>query len=375
MKDKTPESASFINRGTQAEIPVHFNPSSLQYTVNNKLQNVKGQQNQQFVSESSAKLTMELVFDTTGSGANVCAETVRIAQLMGTKNQIPPEVTFLWGAFEFTGIVDTYQETIDFFSSQGVPLRSTISLGMTRQQHIFSRESSNAPSRQQGPVEVPTRPNQPIPRDVGAQNGQENLRNNERPTVVVDPSVKLAPPSAFATAAAQAGGAGTAGAGFAAGGGFAAGSSLGGGASFGTAGGAFSAGASAKGSASLGFGASGSASASSSTLFSAGASFTAGASFPSTTGAAASGWTANAWSGSQASAGVSASAGAFGGLRTQPAPANIRVDVVSITEHVDTYTYETSTDGLFELGGRVRITDSSFGSTPTPRGRIRFEED
>ncbi|NOJ80752.1 CIS tube protein [Myxococcus xanthus] len=403
MPDTTPESASFINESNGEEVLVHFNPSSLQYTVTNKLQNAQGQENQQFVSESSAKLTLELVFDTTGTGANVCDHTIRIAQFMGAKSQIPPDVTFRWGAFEFTGLVDTYRETIDFFASDGIPLRSTVSVGMTRQQRVFSRGAEGESSRQMAAAR-----DQPISRAVAEQNSEDNPRFPSQDVMTVDPSVPLAPPTAFATGGALSAGVGggigvgagfgvgggfSAGAGlglgggigasgvFAAGGGFSAGGGISAGGGF-SAGGAFSAGASfggsatftagavAGGSASFGVGAS-----ASSPIFSAGASFSAGANFPATTGASASGWTANAWSGAQASAGLSATAGAFVGLRAGPPRTSIRLETVRSTGHVDTYTYETTGDGLFELGGRARVTRPRFGATLPPRGRLRFEGD
>lgn len=403
MPDTTPESASFINESNGEEVLVHFNPSSLQYTVTNKLQNAQGQENQQFVSESSAKLTLELVFDTTGTGANVCDHTIRIAQFMGAKSQIPPDVTFRWGAFEFTGLVDTYRETIDFFASDGIPLRSTVSVGMTRQQRVFSRGAEGESSRQLAAAR-----DQPISRAVAEQNSEDNPRFPSQDVMTVDPSVPLAPPTAFATGGALSAGLGggigvgagfgvgggfSAGAGlglgggigasgvFAAGGGFSAGGGISAGGGF-SAGGAFSAGASfggsatftagavAGGSASFGVGAS-----ASSPIFSAGASFSAGANFPATTGASASGWSANAWSGAQVSAGLSATAGAFVGLRAGPPRTSIRLETVRSTGHVDTYTYETTGDGLFELGGRARVTRPRFGATLPPRGRLRFEGD
>ena len=46
---------------------MHFNPASLQYTVSNKEEG-QGAKKKQYVSETSAKLTMDLVFDTTDTG-------------------------------------------------------------------------------------------------------------------------------------------------------------------------------------------------------------------------------------------------------------------------------------------------------------------
>lgn len=367
MRDKTPESASFTNTSTHQEFLVHFNPSSLQYTVDNKLQNVRGQQHQQFVSESSAKLSMELVFDTTGTQTNVCAQTIQIARWMGAKTQIPPEVTFRWGVFEFTGIVDTYQEMIDFFSAAGVPLRSTVSLGMTRRRQIFARGKEEPRTRQ-----VPRRPDRPTTRSMAARNGDENLRFPGPRPLTVDESPRLAPPVAFATGepgGTPSSGEGPRGAGPSEGGAFREGASaslaLLGSDSLGT-----------SGEAAFGVGrAVGLRGDTSGPFFSAGASFSAGATFRATTGAEASGWTANRGAGGQVSAGVTATAGAFAGLRAGPPRDTEAFEAETFNEHVEAYTYETTGEGLFELGGRARVTGPSFGSTPSPRGRIYFEED
>src|SRR5215472_1636360 len=68
------------------KIPVHFNPASLQYTVANtpdpnQKKDKKGKA-VQYVSQSTAKLTMDLVFDTTLTGEDVRTITDTVAQLM-----------------------------------------------------------------------------------------------------------------------------------------------------------------------------------------------------------------------------------------------------------------------------------------------------
>ena len=51
------------------EVSVHFNPASLQYTVSNTLKDEgSGAKKKQYVSQTTAKLTMDLVFDTTVDG-------------------------------------------------------------------------------------------------------------------------------------------------------------------------------------------------------------------------------------------------------------------------------------------------------------------
>ncbi|RNF86193.1 hypothetical protein [Montanilutibacter psychrotolerans] len=130
-------------------IEVHFNPATLQYTVANTLKEEgSGDQKKQYVDKTSAKLTMQLVFDTTDSGEDVRVHTDRMAQLLkpmaeGSK-QVPPNVEFGWGLYRFTGMVEQYKETIDFFAASGVPLRASVDITLSSQDVRF--ESAKNPS-------------------------------------------------------------------------------------------------------------------------------------------------------------------------------------------------------------------------------------
>ena len=65
------------------EVLVHFNPASLQYTVANTLKDQgSGKKKKQYVSQTTAKLTMDLVFDTTATGEDVRATTNKMAKLL-----------------------------------------------------------------------------------------------------------------------------------------------------------------------------------------------------------------------------------------------------------------------------------------------------
>ena len=50
---------------------------------------------------------------------------------------IPPGVRFLWGTFLFEGVVDSITERLEYFSSDGRPLRANVSLGMSSQDIQF----------------------------------------------------------------------------------------------------------------------------------------------------------------------------------------------------------------------------------------------
>jgi hypothetical protein len=84
------------------DFEVHFNPASLQYTVENKEQG-EGSKAKQHVSETSAKLTMDLVFDTTDTGKDVRLETENLIKLLSPdgKSKAPRTVQFSWGVYEF----------------------------------------------------------------------------------------------------------------------------------------------------------------------------------------------------------------------------------------------------------------------------------
>ena len=133
----------------RVEIDVHFNPESLQYTVQNTLKEEgQGAKKKQHVSQTTAKLTMQLVFDTTDIGADVRTFTDGMAKLLQPykdgSNKSPPLVEFGWGVYRFTGLVEQYKETIDFFAAGGVPLRSSVDITLASQDVVF--DSNHNPS-------------------------------------------------------------------------------------------------------------------------------------------------------------------------------------------------------------------------------------
>ena len=124
------------------DVEVHFNPASLSYSLSNTLREEgEGAKKKQYVSQTSATLTMDLVFDSTDSGDDVREATDRMARLLRphgpSGKQVPPLVEFSWGAYSFSGLVSQYKETIDYFSADGVPLRSSVNLTLASQDVSF----------------------------------------------------------------------------------------------------------------------------------------------------------------------------------------------------------------------------------------------
>jgi hypothetical protein len=65
------------------------------------------------------------------------------AQQQKQKKGIPAIVIFEWGTFLFEGYIDSFNETLDFFAAEGVPLRSTVSLSITEQDDPFRAPSGD----------------------------------------------------------------------------------------------------------------------------------------------------------------------------------------------------------------------------------------
>jgi hypothetical protein len=136
-------------------IEVQFNPVSLQVEITNSI-NQQGEAGgtNQVSTQSSAKLGLDLLFDTSAAGEDVRNKTrplraaVRApagaqggggAAAPGTGAAfVPPLVTFQWGTFTFSGIAESFRETLDFFSSDGVPLRATVAMSLKEQAGEFT---------------------------------------------------------------------------------------------------------------------------------------------------------------------------------------------------------------------------------------------
>ena len=326
-------------------VEVHFNPVSLQHTISNTLSRTgSGDSTKQHVSQSTGKLSMALVFDTTDSGEDVRGHTGQIARFMqpvgsGDNRNVPPVVEFAWGSYKFQGMVDSYQETLDFFAASGVPLRASVNLSMASQDKVFESASQAGADAAAGfsaeasigfgsPSAVASLSgNVRAGRAIGAANGSASLRFGAEGGLAVGGGVTLAGPVAFASA----------GAGISAG--------IGGGASFGAGAG-------------IGGGAS----------FGAGAGIGAGA-----------GASAGFGIGASASAGVSASGGAFAGLRAGSGASAVTAGKLKLGAKSETLALATDSGASFRLGGRAATKGSAglsadVGAGASLRSRIQFKE-
>jgi len=312
-----------------AAVEVHFNPETLDITLTNNFTDSAGKSPTQLVDETSAQLSLELQFDTTHTGVDVRQDTGEIAEFLtplsiekktANKKKAPPPkvVEFEWGAIVFQGYIDSYSETLEFFSPDGVPLRAKVSLSLTQQERDFDprQDADGDPYGTAGTDADPfggggeDRPQDPggsVDRDTAARNGLDSAR--QAGTDAVQGASDAADgigrgPAGFASAGAALGG----GAGFGAGIGGGIGAGIGGGIGAGI-GGGIGAGIGAGAGAGIGLSAGASAGVGLSAGVGAGFSAGAGAGFGASAGAGF-GASAGAGFGAPAGAGFGASAGA-----------------------------------------------------------------
>lgn len=172
-------------------ITVHFNPESLDLTIENNLGEPQGEGDatKQYISQATSKLSLTLQFDSTHTGEDVRDTTRKFAALMGGvadedastassgstdegPRRVPAIVRFDWGAFTFQGTIASYKEVIDFWSFEGVPLRANLALTLQKQDEVFADDNRNDgfTSNTQGAIELPRSSSGSVS-DVAAQGG------------------------------------------------------------------------------------------------------------------------------------------------------------------------------------------------------------
>ncbi len=125
-------------------IQVQFNPNSLKVNLSNSLKASEGNEENksQYIDSSSSKLSIELIFDSTSDNTDVRKKTIAITEEFMTpqsdENQAPKVCRFLWGSFQFDGMLQDYDETLDFFAPEGIPLRATIALNFIENKYQFT---------------------------------------------------------------------------------------------------------------------------------------------------------------------------------------------------------------------------------------------
>jgi hypothetical protein len=176
-------------------VKVQFNPETLKVTFANQIVqgagagDQRGSQARQFVGAGTTKLALTLWFDVTagtGQPNDVRELTQRVAYFItpspappqsgsggggtgaagGQQQQqpqyAPPAVRFLWGSFQFDGIMEQLEETLEFWSPDGRPLRASVALGLTQQKITFAFNQERAGGASSGPAAGATPGTRPL---------------------------------------------------------------------------------------------------------------------------------------------------------------------------------------------------------------------
>ncbi len=180
-----PMNGDQVETDVSKHIVVQFNPATLRVTLSNTLRadtHGGGGAAAQYVDKSESSLAVELLFDTTvshveqvlGPGGAVQRETSveansdvrkltqRIAEaFMKPQNPesdrpgAPRRCRFQWGSFQFTGMLATYNETLDFFAPEGIPLRAILSLSFKEDRYQFTLDESVRAGQRESPGFAP----------------------------------------------------------------------------------------------------------------------------------------------------------------------------------------------------------------------------
>lgn len=118
----------------KSTIPVRFNPS--EYNLDNSTtygkQSLPGLTSpiSQFVSGDAETLSMELLFDTYDEKADVRAFTFQLDDLLEVDGEghEPPVCRFVWGTFEFKGVLERVSKRFTMFLENGIPVRARVNV-------------------------------------------------------------------------------------------------------------------------------------------------------------------------------------------------------------------------------------------------------
>lgn len=161
---------SFANEKSGGrKVAVQFNPETLKVTFANQIvqpqggDQAAGNAGRQFVGAGTTKLALQLWFDVTAMEKDAVDDVRRLTQDVvyfmtpqkseeDPKKLSPPGLRFHWGTFLFDGMVEGMEETLEFFSPDGKPLRSSITMTLSQQKILEAKF--------EGEGKVPNQPGQ-----------------------------------------------------------------------------------------------------------------------------------------------------------------------------------------------------------------------
>jgi hypothetical protein len=163
-------------------VEVQFNPTSLRLqrgSNHDKTGLTTKVQRRQHPSIAPAMLSFDLEFDTAEEPRNPNAggrptklkdvrdKTKLVRQFVeppeDDPTKAPPRVRFQWGSFIFNGLVTQVNEDLDYFDSDGTPLRAKVSVSITEQDLKFEGKRAGAGARDQRAATQPGGDPEPSP--------------------------------------------------------------------------------------------------------------------------------------------------------------------------------------------------------------------
>jgi len=148
---------------------VQFNPETLKVSFANQVATPSGGGDQrgtparQFVGAGTTKLAVQLWFDVGAQQDDddavddVRQLTKKVAYYITPAKEgdkfVPPGVRFIWGSFQFDGIMESLEESLEFFSPEGKPLRASVSFALTQQkitEFVFRQAQAQPPGAGRG---------------------------------------------------------------------------------------------------------------------------------------------------------------------------------------------------------------------------------
>jgi len=197
ISELDPEFQNVIN--DDKAVTVQFNPETLKVTFANQIAqgsgagDQRGSQARQFVGAGTTKLALQLWFDVTHAptgnppAKDVRQLTQKVAYFItpkklsgqpggggaggggggggGQQQQpafAPPAVRFIWGTFQFDGIMEQLEESLEFWSPDGRPLRASVTLGLSQQKITFAFSDRKAGGASSGPAAGATPGTKPL---------------------------------------------------------------------------------------------------------------------------------------------------------------------------------------------------------------------
>jgi hypothetical protein len=168
----------FLNVKAGAKpIIVQFNPETLKLSFANQVATPSssgtgdqtGPGTQQYVGSGTTKLSLQLWFDVSApvpAGVEQVDDVRKMTQKVvyfitpqpdpaDAKKMLPPGVRFHWGTFQFDGMMDSLEESIEFFSSEGKPLRASMSLNLSQQKILVVKFDKNKAGDKNSPGQTP----------------------------------------------------------------------------------------------------------------------------------------------------------------------------------------------------------------------------